>query len=87
MLGWFYTEQYIKKRINQMSDPQHTPLKSSNILSVAHDGVNLHIKFAGGGHYIYPNCPAEHHQGMIDAPSAGKYFASKIRDKFKGQKQ
>lgn len=58
-----------------------TPVKSSNIASVAHDQKSntLTVAFKNGTSYRYADVDAKHHAGMCGAESAGKYFATHIR--------
>lgn len=60
---------------------------SSNIEAVGHkDGV-LTVKFKGGGTYEYADVPADLHDKMIAAESAGKFFHAHVKGKFNHKKQ
>lgn len=63
-----------------------TPVKSSNIASVDHDGQHLTVQFKSGQSWRYQDVPAAKHDAMIAAPSAGKYFASEIKPHHVGTK-
>lgn len=67
--------------------PDFTPVKSSNIESVAHDGENLHIRFKGandkpGQTYTYQGVSPVLHQKLMAADSPGGFLASNIRGKY-----
>ena len=49
---------------------------SSNILSVGYDlrASTLEIQFRDGAVYQYKHVPQSIHEGLMDAPSKGKYF-------------
>lgn len=47
----------------------------------------LIIEFHNGGTYHYEDCHKSHFEGLKAAASAGSYFGSVIRTKFKGKKQ
>ena len=59
----------------------HKDVESSAIHSASYDTSNrtLTIEFNRGGKYEYPNVPQEHYQGLVDAPSVGKYFHENIK--------
>lgn len=69
-------------------------VESSNLDSVAYDydGRRLEIRFRGesnpyreikpGGTYHYDEVPFRVYQELMRAPSKGKYFHAKIRDKY-----
>jgi hypothetical protein len=65
---------------------ERTPVQSSNIASVGHEGDTLEIEFRNGGVFRYPGVVEEVFKGMLAAPSIGKHFHSHIRPKFKGVK-
>lgn len=56
-------------------------LTSSAINSAAYNTKNgtLTIEFKRGDKYEYPNVPREHYDGLIHAPSVGKYFNQYIK--------
>lgn len=71
--------------------PKMTPVKSSNIASVGHDGTALYVTFRPGkdgtsATYRYPTAKAEHHKAMVEASSPGQYFHQNIKDRHAGAK-
>lgn len=66
--------------------PFLTPVQSSNISGVAHDGQALWVKFLNGTLYRYPTAGADLHTGMLAAESAGSYFHKHIKSAHKGEK-
>ena len=62
---------------------QHTEVDSGHIASIGHDPISdtLEVKFKNG--YLYRgHVPATHHQGMLDADSAGEYYHANIKNNF-----
>lgn len=59
-----------------------TPVSSSNLSSVGYDASNriLEIEFNSGRIYQYSNVPEDIYEGLMAAPSHGKYFYQHIRD-------
>ncbi len=57
---------------------------SSNLASYLYDTETqaLTITFRSGGRYSYAGVPRDLLQGMIEADSAGKFFASNIRSAY-----
>ena len=66
--------------------PFLTPVKSSNIESVGHDGMALWVKFLNGTLYRYPTAGAELHKGLLAAEFAGSYFHKMIKSAHKGER-
>lgn len=64
-----------------MSMEWHT-IRSSNLREVGFDAEanQLEIVFADGGRYRYSGVPEAVYQGLLRAPSAGRYFNQNIRD-------
>ena len=60
------------------------PLISSALTACAYDPQRqfLWIRFRAGERYIYKTIPMAVIQALLQAPSQGKYFNSKIRAKF-----
>lgn len=60
------------------------PVWSSNIVSVGYDGPSetLEIEFVRGSVYQFYNVPQSIYDAFIAAPSAGKFFAYQIKDRF-----
>ncbi len=59
----------------------HEKVTSSAINSATYNTGNnmLTIEFKQGSKYDYPNVPREHYDGLIHAPSVGKYFNQHIK--------
>ena len=64
------------------------PVQSSNLKSVGYDSEAkiLEIEFHDGGIYQYLDVPADIHQGLISAPSKGKYHHAFIKNAYRYQK-
>ncbi len=58
------------------------PVNSSDLAAVGYDAATstLRISFNSGGLYEYYNVPSHIHQGLMSAPSHGKYFHQHIKD-------
>ena len=63
--------------------PTMTPVKSTNIHSVGHDGSALYVRFQGkhtaGKIYRYPTAGVEHHEALLAADSPGRHFLDRIK--------
>jgi hypothetical protein len=61
---------------------------SSNLRSVGYDASTkiLEIEFNSGGVYEYYNVPLAVYQGLMNAPSHGKYFHRHIKDSYRYSK-
>lgn len=57
---------------------QMIPVSSSNLASVGYENGNLLVRFRSGWTYAYSNVPASVYQGLMAAPSKGKYFNANI---------
>ena len=59
--------------------------RSSMIERVAFDeeAGTLHLWFRGAGKYVYYDVPAAVFDGLRRAPSAGSYFNTRIKDRFR----
>jgi hypothetical protein len=64
---------------------QREPVKSSNIRSVGYDKtvLILEIEFATGSVYRYANVPDAVYTGLMAAPSKGRFFAARIKDRYR----
>jgi hypothetical protein len=62
-----------------------TAVESSNIKSVGYDAgtQTLEVEFNHGTLYRYAGVPTETYEAMMKAESAGKFFASNVRNEFK----
>lgn len=69
-----------------MPMPDLTPVQSSNIAAVGHDGDHLYVQFHGGSTWKYHNVPADQHAEMIKASSVGKFFGKHVKPNFKAEK-
>jgi hypothetical protein len=60
----------------------HTPLQSSNILSAGYDSEHheLEIVFKSGDVYRYEKVPELIFNGLVAAPSPGKFLAQFVKD-------
>ena len=58
------------------------PVSSSDISSIGYDGSTLHIRFRSGGLYAYYNVPNSVYNGLMNAPSHGKYFHAYIKGRY-----
>lgn len=58
-----------------------TPVSSSNIRSIGYDENSkiLEIEFNNGSVYQYYNVPAEVYNGLMSAPSHGRYLDTYIK--------
>ncbi|HVI97584.1 MAG TPA: KTSC domain-containing protein [Sphingomonas sp.] len=59
-------------------------VRSSAIGEVEYDRTRrrLWIRFAHGGWYSYAGVPPRVAQGLLAAPSLGRYFHARIRDRY-----
>ena len=60
------------------------PVSSSSIQSVGYDPQNhiLEIAFHGNGVYQYEDVGQDIYDALMAAPSKGRYFAERIRDRY-----
>lgn len=60
-------------------------VQSSNLHSVGYDATTqtLEIAFHSGGVYQYYGVPLSVYQGLMAAPSHGKYFHAYIKDLYR----
>lgn len=65
-----------------------TPLKSSNLAGAAYDDSTraLTIKFQNGAIWVYDDVPRTIYDDLLAAPSAGRFFAARIRGAFKSRR-
>lgn len=60
-----------------------TPVKSSTISAVHHDGKQMTVRFKNGGAYDYPDVPKHLYDRMMAAHGAGesigKFFHAHIK--------
>lgn len=63
-----------------------TPVKSSNIAAVDHDGQHTTVQFKSGATWRYADVPVDKHDAMVNADSVGGYFATHIKPHHDGTK-
>ena len=58
-----------------------TSVKSSQIKAIGYDApsMTLEVHFNSGARYRYHGVPADIHEGLLKAPSVGKYFGLHIK--------
>lgn len=66
--------------------PTLTPVQSSNIDAVGHDGAAGYIRFKTGATYRYPTLGAHHIEELRGALSIGGHFHKVIRPFHNGEK-
>lgn len=59
-----------------------TLVYSSNISSVGYENDTLEIHFHSGGIYQFQDVPRSVYEGLLAAPSKGKYFHKHIKDRY-----
>ncbi len=62
------------------------PLRSSNLAAAGHEDETLEIEFTDGGLYRYFGVPDPVFQGLLAAPSAGRYFHNQIKGRYRFQR-
>ena len=64
------------------------PVQSSNLNSVGYDSdtKTLEIEFHDGGIYQYFEVPSDIHEGLMSAPSKGKFHHEFIKNVYRYQK-
>jgi hypothetical protein len=60
----------------------HTPLSSSNLSSIAHDGKNLEVRFQSGKTYQFQNVPRDIYRKVIAHPSPGTAFHQLVKGQY-----
>jgi len=60
------------------------PVSSSNLSAVGYDSSThvLYVSFHSGSMYAYNGVPQEIYNGLMAAPSKGKYHAAYIKNSF-----
>jgi hypothetical protein len=61
--------------------PDLTPVKSSNIQSMGHDGSRLFVRFKNGTLYSYEGVSQDAYKAGLEADSVGKWFRGEISGK------
>lgn len=65
------------------------PVASSNIASIGYEGDvsgTLYVAFHSGRMYSYANVPRSVYEGLMSAPSHGKYFHAFIKNRYAYQR-
>lgn len=70
-----------------------TVLRSTNLVAVGFEPDEadptvgtLEVEFALGVVYQYPGIPSHIYQGLLFAPSVGRYFKMNVADQYDGQR-
>ncbi len=58
------------------------PVVSSDLSAVGYNGGVLVIRFHSGGTYQYSGVPESVYQGLMGAPSHGRYFHANIKGRY-----
>ena len=64
-----------------METIQFTPVQSSNIISVGHDGTNLYVNYKSGT-YKYENVDKTLYESLLNSESKGKFMNEHIKGKY-----
>ena len=62
------------------------PVFSSNIASIGYENGTLYVRFHNGGTYAYFNVPQSVYEGLMSAPSHGKYLHAHIKGSYSYRK-
>lgn len=66
--------------------PEMTPVQSSNIHSIGHDGAALYVRFHNGSVYRYPTAGRDLHAHLLAAKSVGSAFQDRVRHFHNGER-
>ena len=58
------------------------PIKSSHLKAVGYKSEIMEVEFLNGGVYEYSEVPQEKYDGLMAAPSKGKYYNQYIKSQF-----
>ena len=64
-----------------METVQFTPVQSSNIISIGHDGTNLYVNYKSGT-YKYENVDKTLYESLLSSESKGKFMNEHIKGKY-----
>ena len=64
-----------------MKNITFTPVQSSNIISVGHDGTNLYVNYKSGT-YKYENVDKSVYESLISSESKGRFMNENIKGKY-----
>ncbi len=59
---------------------------SSNLKAVGYESEIMEVEFLNGNVYEYSEIPKKLHEGLIAAPSQGKYYNQYIKGQFPSKK-
>lgn len=66
-------------------DTDLTPVNSTNILAVGWVANVLTVQFRSGTEFTYQPVTQEVFEGLLSAPSPGRYFANNIKGAYQSQ--
>jgi len=61
-------------------------VKSSNLQAVGYEAEIMEVEFLNGSVYEYSEIPQEKYDGLMTAPSKGKYYNQYIKGQFPSKK-
>lgn len=64
-----------------MTNIQFTEVKSSNIISIGHDGTNLYVNYKSET-YKYENVDKSVYESLISSESKGRFMNENIKGKY-----
>jgi hypothetical protein len=64
-----------------MTNIQFTEVKSSNIISIGHDGTNLYVNYKSGT-YKYENVDKSVYESLLSSDSKGRFMNENIKGKY-----
>ena len=66
---------------------QRISVQSSNIRSVGYEpgSETLEVEFSSGRIYQYFDVPESEYEGLMSAPSKGRYFNASIKERYRCQ--
>jgi hypothetical protein len=64
-----------------MTNIQFTEVKSSNIISIGHDGTNLYVNYKSGT-YKYENVDKSVYESLLTSESKGRFMNENIKGKY-----
>ncbi len=64
-----------------MENIQFTPVQSSNIISIGHDGTNLYVNYKSGT-YVYENVDKSVYESLLSSDSKGRFMNENIKGKY-----
>lgn len=59
-----------------------TPVSSSSIASIGHEGETLEIEFTNGRIYRHDGVSRAHYEALVDAESVGRHYNAAIKGQF-----